>query len=222
MKSIWLLAAAGVLAGAGCSGKAPAARTALHCPTTAGDLRLAAADAGGQTCAYRGPDGSEAAVARLAVSGDLPAALQPIEDEVWAGRRGKAAMRVEATPGGGIKVSNRGEPPVVLPKSAYPVVRNDANDIFVGGVRIQGDPAFGIIRYEHAVRLRGERFGSPRGVIRGFIHNGEGLPGGYRTLAYEAAGPASGPVTVVVFRSRAHVDELPPAVRRLARDNGGV
>lgn len=209
------------LALGGCGGEAKI-RTALNCPARAGDLVLTSARADGQACAYRGPDDSEVTLRMLPTPEGVPAALRPIEDEVWAGQRGKADVRVEATPGGGIAVSAQGEAPVVIPKASYPILRNDRDEIFVGPVRVGGGPGLAIISYERAVPLRGRASGSRPGMVRGLVHRGDGLPGGFRTLAYEAAGPTSGPMAVVVVRSGAALDDLPADARRLVRENGGL
>lgn len=223
MRSIRLVAMSAALALCGCAPQSATVRTALECPATSGDLVLTSAQADGRACKYRGPQDSEVVLRLVAVPDTVPAALASIEDEVWAGRRAAAVNWVKVAPNGAIGVAVEGEPPVILAKPPYPLVRTDRNDVLVGPLRVEGDPAFAVTQYERPMPLRGTRLGAPaQGMVRGLVHKGDRLPGGYRTFAYEAAGPTAGPMAVAFLRSRASLNELPADVRDLVRKNGGV
>lgn len=223
-RTLGLFAVATALVVGGCRAEATGPRTALDCPARSGGLTLASAQPHGRTCIYRGAADSQVVLHLVAIPGAVPEALKPFEDEVWAGRRSAAVNWVKVTPQGEIKVTVDGEPQVVLPKAVYPLVRDDQNDVLVGPLRVEGDPTFAVSQYERPMRLRGQqRPGArPEGMVRGLVHKSAWLPGGYRTFAYEAAGPTAGPMAVVLLRSRASLNELPADVRELVRRNGGV
>jgi len=104
---------------------------------------------------------------------------------------------------------------------------NERADIRVAGVQINANGDDATIRMFRNVRLKGEAFSrEKRGVRATYIRTGPGLPGGARTIGYEAGGPKAGPLTVAVIRARegehdGH-DEIFKAVQDLVRRNGGV
>ncbi|RAK52290.1 hypothetical protein [Phenylobacterium deserti] len=105
--------------------------------------------------------------------------------------------------------------------------QGDRADINVAGVQINADGEDATVRMFRNVRLKGEAFSrEKRGVRATYVRTGENLPGGARTIGYEAGGPATGPLTVAVIRAREGEhdggDDLFKAVQDLVRRNGGV
>lgn len=103
---------------------------------------------------------------------------------------------------------------------------NDNAQVDVAGVHIDADNDQATVRVMRDVRLAGEGLSRERNGVRAtFIARRDDLPGGYRLVGYEAAGPKSGPLTVATVRSRSDMDNhgrLYNDIRRLVRRNGGA
>lgn len=85
MKSHSLIAASTLaLAAAACGPQVPAARAALECPATQGDLTRTSAAADGKTCTYTNSAGAEVTLQLIPVKGDVDATLASIEKALLA------------------------------------------------------------------------------------------------------------------------------------------
>jgi hypothetical protein len=111
-----------------------------------------------------------------------------------------------------------------------PGIHIDANDnnarVDVAGVHVDASDGQATFRIYQEVRLAGHGLSRDRdGVHAVFLARRDDLPGGFRTVGYEAGGPKTGPLTVAVVRSRSDVDihgHLEHDLRRLVRLNGGA
>ena len=106
---------------------------------------------------------------------------------------------------------------------------DDANDnakIDVAGVHIDASNDQATVRMMRDVRLPGEGLSRERNGVRAtFIARRDDLPGGYRYVGYEAAGPKTGPLTIATVRAHDDMDDhgrLYHDIRRLVRRNGGA
>lgn len=87
MKTTSLFAVSALALGAAaCGPKTPPVRTALDCPTRAGDLTRTSLAPDGRTCAYATSDGAEVTLQLVAVNGGVDAALAGIEKTLLANR----------------------------------------------------------------------------------------------------------------------------------------
>jgi hypothetical protein len=87
MKPHSLIAASALaLAAAACGPQVPAARAALECPATQGDLTRTSAAADGKTCTYTNDAGAEVTLQLVSVAGDVDTTLAAIEKTLLAGR----------------------------------------------------------------------------------------------------------------------------------------
>ena len=85
MKPHSLIAASTLaLAAAACGPQVPAARAALECPATQGDLTRTSAAADGKTCTYTNSAGAEVTLQLVPVKGDVDATLASIEKALLA------------------------------------------------------------------------------------------------------------------------------------------
>ena len=111
-----------------------------------------------------------------------------------------------------------------------PGIHIDANDnnarVDVAGVHVDASDGQATFRIYQEVRLAGHGLSRDRdGVHAVFLARRDDLPGGFRTVGYEAGGPKTGPLTVAVVRSRSDVDihgHLDNDLRRLVRLNSGA
>jgi hypothetical protein len=137
---------------------------------------------------------------------------------------------VEVVIGGktGVVVSEDGDTARVnLPGIRITAKDDDAN-IRIGGLSVNASHDEAVVRIQRDVRLKGEALvREKRGLRATYIRTGKALPGGYRYVGYEAAGPKTGPLAVATVRSKVEttggdVDHIYPDVKRLVRRNGGV
>ncbi|MET0274126.1 MAG: hypothetical protein ABW360_14160, partial [Phenylobacterium sp.] len=104
--------------------------------------------------------------------------------------------------------------------------KDDDAQVKIGGLTINAQDDQATIRISRDVRLKGEAFSrEKRGVRATFIYTGKNLPGGYRLVGYEAAGPKAGPLAVAVVKSKDESTDSGDVygdVKKLVRRNGGV
>ena len=87
MKTLYLLAASvAALSLGACSNKAPAARAALDCPATEGDLTRTSASPDGKACTYTTSGGAEVTLQLIALQGGADNTLSAIETNLLANR----------------------------------------------------------------------------------------------------------------------------------------
>jgi hypothetical protein len=100
MKPLYLLAASALALTAGaCGPKVPAARAALDCPATQGDLTRTSASPDGKACTYTTSGGAEVTLQLVAVQGGVDSTLSTIETHLLANRVApEAAKATEAKP----------------------------------------------------------------------------------------------------------------------------
>lgn len=111
-----------------------------------------------------------------------------------------------------------------------PGIHIDASDdnakVDVAGVHIDATDNAATVRVYQDVRLAGQGLSRERnGVHAMLIVRRDDLPGGWRTVGYEAGGPKTGPLTVAIVRSRGDVEmhgRIEHDLRRLVRMNSGA
>jgi hypothetical protein len=87
MKPLYLVAASALaLTAAACGPKVPAARAALDCPPTQGDLTRTSASPDGKACTYTNGGGAEVTLQLVNVTGSADATLAAIETNLLANR----------------------------------------------------------------------------------------------------------------------------------------
>ncbi|MBU1378714.1 MAG: hypothetical protein KKE02_05595 [Alphaproteobacteria bacterium] len=87
MKPLYLVAASALaLTAAACGPKVPAARAALDCPPTQGDLTRTAVAPDGKACTYVNEGGAEVTLQLVSVTGSPDATLSAIETNLLANR----------------------------------------------------------------------------------------------------------------------------------------
>lgn len=87
MKPLDLVAISALaLTAAACGPKVPAARAALDCPMTQGDLTRTGATSDGQSCTYATKAGAEVTLRLVSTANGVDAALNRIETDLLAGR----------------------------------------------------------------------------------------------------------------------------------------
>lgn len=92
MKPLYLVAASALaLTAAACGPKVPAARAALDCPQTQGDLTRTSASPDGKACTYTNDGGAEVTLQLVNVTGSPDATLAGIETTLLANRTAPVA-----------------------------------------------------------------------------------------------------------------------------------
>jgi hypothetical protein len=137
---------------------------------------------------------------------------------------------VEVAVGGksGVVVSQDGDTARVNLPGIHITAKDDTANVRIGGLTVDASHDEAVVRIQREVRLKGEALArEKRGLRATYIRTGKALPGGYRYVGYEAAGPKSGPLAVATVRSKFEttgddVDHIYPDVKRLVRRNGGV
>ena len=104
--------------------------------------------------------------------------------------------------------------------------KDETANVRIGPLSINAGNDGATVRMSRSVRLRGEALSrQKRGLRATFIYTGKDLPGGYRYVGYEAAGPKAGPLSVAIVKSKSEGpdgSELYPDVQKLVRRNGGA
>jgi hypothetical protein len=124
MKPLYLACASALaLTAAACGPKVPAARAALDCPTSQGDLTRTSASPDGKACTYASKDGAEVTLQLVNVTGSPDATLASIESTLLADRKPVAATE----PSGG-KAAQAGNAGAGAAKDAEKAAREAADD----------------------------------------------------------------------------------------------
>lgn len=226
MRTSWLIAAS-ALALCACQGKAPQ-RAALDCPQAQGKLVRVSQAADGGACAYRGENGAEVELRLVAVQGDVDATLKTIEDSLLpAPTEAEQVAALAAADAGADRFGASGDAVDINLPGLRILARDDKADIKVGGVSVSAGGDSAVVRTRNDVRLKGEALSrEKRGVRASYLRASDELPGGWRYVGYEAAGPKTGPLAVATVRSksspRAAAGVNDGDLKRLARRNGGV
>ncbi len=211
-------------------------RTALDCPAARGHLTRTGQAADGKACTYRAAEGAEVSLELVPVKSDAEATLRAIEARIAppgaiAGAKPTAPAPVvlHSAHGVEIRVDDDGKTTVDgktarIDVPGLHVVANDKDaEVTIDGVDLNGGDLPPTLR---DVRMRGEAFSRDRrGVRASFFKATPDDPAGYRVVAFQAAGPRTGPLTVGVVRSKAKIQRdgyILKDVRRLVRLNGGT
>ena len=194
----------------------PALRTRLDCPARQGDLVRASVSADGKSCGYRSGD-VEVALQLTPLTGDPQTTLSAIETSLLGPKAAAPAPAAEAGATASAASAASAEIQAGDAAKAAQEAREDAGK--AAGSDRDWDTGHGrtvvIDKNGKHVEVNGE--GGDQAHID--------LPGGFRTVGYEAGGPKTGPLTVAVVRSRSDVDihgHLEHDLRRLVRLNGGA
>jgi hypothetical protein len=106
---------------------------------------------------------------------------------------------------------------------------NDNAQVRIGSLAIDAADGQATINVSRDVRLRGEALSrEKRGIRATYLYAGKNLPGGYRFVGYEAAGPKAGPLVVATIKSKTAMphdhdgEKTYPDVQKLVRHNGGA
>ncbi len=200
----------------------------LDCPDSQGDLTRKSESADGKTCVYA--DGSDALVKLQLVSlngEDAKNALAPIEDDL------KAELPANAGEKSGDDGSDgNGRVDIDLPGIHIHASGKDGDkDSDKGDAKIDiggsgrdsagGGPGVSIDAHDKDARISIKESGS--GVRLSYIQaSDEPGPHGYKSVGYDARGPAGGPLAVVAIKSKSDdVDDLRDAARELLKQNVG-
>ena len=218
----------------------------LTCPQHSGSLTLVSTAPDGRDCAYQGAGGAQVRLRLVPLDGETPEhALAPIEAELRARLparhpEGPAAETADEVSGDNVNIN--------LPGIDIDADDGGAN-IRIGGMHVNADQDGAQVSVDSGggdeagpgpvVRRtsgRGDvvidadgsgaevRVSAPgRGVRMTYIlASSEPGPGGDRFVAYEARGPASGPLVVATLRAPAEHRGGPlTAAKRLVRQNVG-
>ena len=193
----------------------------LNCPASQGQFDRKSISPDGKSCDYAGPEGSELQLKLVSFAGDADAALDPVEAQMKAlmpppPPAAPPPSDAPAAPHG------PGHDDVNIDLPGISIHADDKNaNVHVGGMHIDADDS------THSVKINGGGHGpmgrrgqftvdaNDNGAViraRAFGPNIEQSlilaskspgPEGWRTVAYEAVGPKSGPLVVANFRSKA-------------------
>ena len=232
-----LLAAVSALAltAAGCGPNLKAdRRTALDCPATQGHLTRTSQAPDGKTCVYRAAaEGAEVSLQLVPVSGGAQATLQGVEARiappgvVVAGKAAAPAAdgrhKVEIHIDKDGKTAVAGKTAEINMPGIHVIASDDDAEVSIDGVDLNDWDRPLRVR---EVRMRGEAFSRDRrGVRATFFRKTPADPSGYRVIAFQAAGPRTGPLTVGTVRAKAKIQRdgyIMDDVKHLVRRNGGT
>lgn len=224
--------AAGALWLAGCTPPHPhhnegarlKAIDSLDCPENQGDLARKSQSEDGKTCAYANGDDAVVTLQLVALTGgNAKTALAPIED----------ALKAELPPHTGATsdgdgANGNGRVDIDLPGIHIHASGNDGDKgdakIDIGGSgrdSAGGGPGVSIDAHDKDARISINESGS--GVRLSYIQASD-VPGphGYKSVSYDARGPAAGPLAVVSIKSKSDdADDLRGDARELLKRNVG-
>ena len=193
----------------------------LDCPDAQGQLDRVGVAPDGKSCSYTGPDGAQVQLALVSYSGDTDTALAPIE-AVMKSKLPDPPAPVPApiaAPAASSAPSAKGDhDDVDINLPGLSIHADDKNaKVDVGGMHIDADDRtnsvkinggrggrgqFTVDANDNGAVVRSRAFGAnvEQSLIRASKTPG---PQGWRTVAYEAVGPKSGPLVVASFQSKA-------------------
>lgn len=192
----------------------------LDCPDSQGPFERKSVSPDGKSCSYTGPEGSEVQLKLVNFAGDADAALDPIEAEM----KSLLPPTPPAPPSSSAPASDAWAGPpghehddvnINLPGISIHADDKNAN-VHVGGVHIDADDRNNSVKINGGPNRHGQFTvnANDNGAVirtRGFGANIEQSllmvskspgPQGWRTVAYEAVGPKSGPLVVANFQSK--------------------
>jgi hypothetical protein len=140
MKPLYLACASALaLTAAACGPKVPAARAALDCPTSQGDLTRTSVSPDGKACTYASKGGAEVTLQLVNVTGSPDATLASIETTLLADRTPAAAVKVD---GKGVEPAKASADAAKDAEKAAREASDDTNGISVNvDIDAHGKPA---------------------------------------------------------------------------------
>jgi hypothetical protein len=211
--------------------------SALTCPQEQGDLQLKPGSEAPRSCVYVTDDGDTVTLQLVDLNGaDPDVALQPIEAqlaaEVPAASR-DAAPPALSTPGAdrvdidlpGLHIHTHNDGQASVDTAGVHVTANGDQDGGAGQAQVSvnagGHAGVRVNAHEGGAQIRVNESGP--GIRRDFVLQSETPgPNGFRLAAYEARGPAGGPVVVArILGKDSDEDDLRHDVRRLLALNVG-
>ena len=242
----YLLAAGLVVSSlAGCTPPHPAASThgslrqisALTCPQEQGDLQLKPGSEAPRSCVYVTDNGDTVTLQLVDLNGaDPDTALRPIEAQL-AAEVPAASRDVPASPPSapgsdrvdidlpGLHIHTRADGQASVDTAGVHVAANGDQDGGAGQAQVSvnagGRAGVKVNAHEGGAQIRVNESGP--GVRRDYVLQSETPgPNGFRLAAYEARGPAGGPVVVArILGKDSDEDDLRHDVRRLLALNVG-
>lgn len=209
----------------------------LNCPESEGQFQRKSVSPDGKSCDYTGPDGSQAQLKLASFSGDPDAVLDPVEAQMKTMLPAPSAPPPSSLPASSAwaSPSGSGHDDVNINLPGISIHADDKNaNVHVGGVHIDADDRTNSVKINGGGSGHGHRGqftvnADDNGAVirtRGFGANIEQSlimaskapgPQGWRTLAYEAVGPKSGPLVIASYQSRQdNHDSTFEDVKRLA------
>lgn len=232
-KTFLCLAAATVVASvaSGCAPLAPpVTRAALECPLTSGELRRTSMAPDRRSCLYTSKAGDEVSLRLVTFTGDVEAALKPIQAEL-DGELGLATSPPASPQSDGSLAAERavreatedakgadkdaaeeasrhdGDGKSERTQIDLPGIHISADDsgkakVDVGIIHVDASDDGATIHISHDVRMRGHPFATRRTGFRStYILAKDNLKDGWKAVGYEAGGPRAGPIAVAVVKS---------------------
>ena len=221
----------------------PEARAALDCPASQGKFKRSSVAPDRKSCAYATAAGDEIDLRLVPVSATPEATLLAFENQLQAqiGAGGPASDKASGSPNrksdGDEDEADGEDSESEHAKSAdraqidLPGIHITADDsknkasVQVGGmIHVDASDHGAVTRVDRDVRLRGEMLSPVRhGFRAAYVVIRDDMPGGFKTVGYEAGGPKTGPLTVALIKARpGHHDQIIRASRKLVRINGGI
>lgn len=201
---------------------------ALQCPQTMGSLaRKGSASAEGTVCTYAGPRGAEVSLHMVKLDGASPAeALKTFETELAASmphamaqlKSAKAEAEADAgaaAPSEGVNVQTNDNDATIRMPGLHIESKGDEASVRIGPIHIDANDADGRVNIEgeadgdsvsvqanqDAAEVRTKAAGEATRVSW-ILTDNRPSEAGWRLVAYEARGPAGGPIIVATVRSR--------------------
>ncbi len=215
----------------------------LDCPPALGDLSLTTHSPDGSACAYASSDGDDQVnLTLMKVSGaDATASLAPIEAELKSDMPNARQFGASAGTGGGdwngdkdrvnidlpgLHIHSGGNGHAVVDTAGVHVAADGSSDdghpddahVVVSGT---GHAGVTVDAHEGSAQIRVDESG-PGVRVAYVLESDQPGPAGWRLAAYEARGPAQGPIVVArILSKRRHADDLRHEVRDLLKANVG-
>jgi hypothetical protein len=226
----------------GAAAKGPLRRiSALTCPEQQGDLQLKTGAQDPRSCVYATDDGDQVTLQLLDLNGaTADVALKPSEAQLSA--EVPEATRDSPTPPGqtppspsgkdrvdidlpGLHIHTRGDGQAAIDTAGVHVLADDEKSGSHGQAQVSVDAGnrsgVTVKAHEGGAQIRVDESGP--GIRRDYVLQSETPgPNGFRLAAYEARGPAGGPMVVArILGKDSDQDELRHDVRRLIAINVG-
>ncbi|MBN8552694.1 MAG: hypothetical protein J0L52_07350 [Caulobacterales bacterium] len=189
----------------------------LSCPEHHGDLTRTETTADGLSCLYAGPRGSRLTLQLVALEADqdLPAILAPFDQEMRDLMPATAARASNGEDSATVSVQSDGENARIRLPGISVNQEGEQASINIGGIQIRtegtNEPTHGDIVQVNAngqateVRTRAQ---GPDIRATYVLTDETATEEGWRTVGYEARGPAAGPIVVATVRSKSRDEEV--------------